>query len=167
MPKYLPARLTQYVLNNFYTRNALRTASLKTKLRLSSNDLKWRRSPVPSRYAGEVASSRCHTRRIAWDSLNHAGSGKWTSNALAPTFCDIGPAPRTNIGKLTAFTVGCALAQHSVSFVGTKPNVFWPPATLASRARSGFNAFATQYSPREPTFGTRDTMGCGGLGKSA
>ena len=46
-------------------------------------------------------------------------------------------------------------------------NVFGRSATLASPARSGFVDFATQYSLRGPTFGTRATMGGGGLGKSA
>ena len=37
MPKYVPAGLTQYVLNNF-RRSPLRTTSLKTTFRLPSND---------------------------------------------------------------------------------------------------------------------------------
>ena len=54
-----------------------------------------------------------------------------------------------------------------MSFPGTTANVFWRRATLASHARSDFAATATRCSPREPTFGARATMGCGGLEKSA
>ena len=43
---------------------------------------------------------------------------------------------------------------------------FWRRATLVSHARSGSAATAIRRSPREPTFGTRATMGCGGFEKS-
>ena len=62
---------------------------------------------------------------------------------------------------------GCALTPHNVSFPGITANVFWRPATLASHAQSGFAATAARCSPRDPTFDTRATMGCGGLEKSA
>ena len=97
---------------------------------------------------------------------NRPGSGKWTFTSLTPTFCVIEPALRTSTAKPTAFTAGCALARHSESFPGTTANVFWRRATLASHAQSGFAATATRCSPREPTFDTRATMGCGGLAKS-
>ena len=42
---------------------------------------------------------------------------------------------------------------------------FWRWTTLVSHARSGSAATAIRCSPREPTFGTRATMGCGGLEK--
>ena len=58
--------------------------------------LEERRAPAISRSGHEVESSRCYTRRIGWDSPNHPGSEKWASNSLAPTFCVIGPALRTN-----------------------------------------------------------------------
>ena len=57
MPKYLPAGLTQYVLNNFSKKSPL-TTSLKTTFRLLFNDSKWRRSPDTNRFAVEVGSSR-------------------------------------------------------------------------------------------------------------
>ena len=166
MPKYLPAGLTRYVLNTF-SKNPLRTTSLKTTFRRPLNDSKWRRSPFTSGSGGEVESSRCYTRRIRWDSPNRTGSGKWTSNSLAPTFCVIGPALRTSTAKPSAFTAGCGLARPTVSFPGTTVTVFGRQATLASHARNVFGATATQCSPREPTFGTRATMGYRGLEKSA
>ena len=135
--------------------------------RLPSNDWRWRRSPATSWSGDEVESSRCYTRRIGWDSRNHPGSGKWTYNSLAPTFCVIGLALRMSTAKSTALTAGCALVRHSVSFPGTTGNVFWRRATLASHERSGFAATAKRCSPREPTVGTRATMGCGGLEKIA
>ena len=100
-------------------------------------------------------------------SPSRPGSGKWTSNSLAPTFCVTGPALRTRTAEPTTFSAGCALARHSVGFPGTTANVFWRQATLASHARSGFSATAARRSPREPTFGRRVTMGYGGLEKSA
>ena len=154
MPKPLPAGLTQYVLNNF-SKKSLRTTSLETTFWLPSNDSKWRRSPATSRSGGEVESSRCYTRRIGRGSPNHHGSEKWTSNSLAPTFCVIGPALQTSTAKPTAFTAGCALARHSVSFPGITANVFG--------VRLRFATTTTRCSPRETTFGTRATMGYGGL----
>ena len=67
---------------------------------------------------------RCYRRRIGWDSPNHPGGEKWTSNSLAPTTCVIGPALRTSTAKPTAFTPGCALVRHSVSFPGTTERFF-------------------------------------------
>ena len=78
MPKYLPAGLMQYVLNNF-PRSPFRTTSLETTFRFPSIDERWRRSPNTSRSGDEVASSRCYTRRIGWDSPNYLWNGKWTS----------------------------------------------------------------------------------------
>ena len=114
-----------------------------------------------------MESSRFYARRIGWNSPNCPGGGKWTYNSFAPTFFVIGPDLRTSTAKLTAFTDRCALARHSLSFAGTTASVFWRRATLASHAQSGFDDTATRCSPREPTFGTRVTMACGGLEKSA
>ena len=41
------------------------------------------------------------------------------------------------------------------------------PGHAPSHVRSGFAAIATRCSPKEPTFGTRATMGCSGLEQSA
>ena len=114
-----------------------------------------------------MESSRCCSRLVGCDSPNHPGSRKWTSNSLALAFCVFGPALRTSTAKPTALTTGCALEWHCASFPGTKVNVFWRRATLASHARRGVAASATRCSPREPTFGARAPMGCGGLEKSA
>ena len=58
MPKYLPARLTQYVLNNFSKKSPPYHLLLKTTFRLLFNDSKWRRSPDTNRFAVEAGSSR-------------------------------------------------------------------------------------------------------------
>ena len=92
MPKYLPVGLTQYVLNIF-PRSPRRTTSLKTTFRLLSNGWRWSRSPVISRYGGEVASSRCYTRHTGRDSPNLPGSGKWTSTSPAPHLALLGRNP--------------------------------------------------------------------------
>ena len=112
-----------------------------------------------------MASSRCYTRRIGWDPPNRPGSGKWTFTSPAPTFCVIGPALRTSTAKPTAFTAGCGLVQHSVSSPGTTGKVFSRRATHVFHARSGSAATTIWCSPKEPTFGTRATMGYGGLEK--
>ena len=88
-PKYLPAGLTQYVLNIF-PRSPYHTTSLKTTFRPPSNGWKWSRSSAISRSGDEVASSRCYTRRIGPDSLNLPGSGKWTSTPPVPTLTLLG-----------------------------------------------------------------------------
>ena len=121
------------------------------------------RTPVGPRT--RWASSRCYTRRIGWDSPNHPGSGKWTSTSPAPTCCVIGLALLTS--NLTAFTVGCGLVRQSVSSPGTTGNVFEHRVALVSHARSDSAATTIRCFPREPTFGSRATMGCGGLEKSA
>ena len=74
-----------------------------------------------------------------------------------------GPAPPHQ----SPCTVRCACVRHIVRFPGTTANVFWRPATLLSHAWGGFAANATRCSPRESTFGTRATMGCGGFEQSA
>ena len=66
----------------------------------------------------------------------------------------------------TAFTTGCGLVRRSVSSPGTTRSVFWHRTTLEPHARSGSAATATRCSPREPAFGTRATMACGGLTKN-
>ena len=165
MPKYLPAGRMQYALNNFSNKSPPYHLT-QDYVSAPLHQLEVERSPATGRSGDEVASLRCYTRRIGWDSPNHPGSGKWTSNSLAPTFCVIGLKLRTITAKPTASTVGCALVPHSVSFPGTTVNFFWRRATLASHARSGSTATAIRCSPREPTFGTRAMMGCGGLEKS-
>ena len=65
----------------------------------------------------------------------------------------------------TAFTSGCGLVGRSISSPGTTASVFWHRTTLEPHARSGSAATATRCSPREPAFGTRVTMACGGLKK--
>ena len=74
-PSATPAGLRQNVLNNF-RRSFRRTTSLKMTFRLPSNGRRWSRSPLTSRYRGEVAPSRCYTRCIGQDSPNLPGSGK-------------------------------------------------------------------------------------------
>ena len=62
----------------------------------------------------------------------------------------------------TTFTAGCGMVRRSVSSPGTTGSVYWHRTTLEPHARSGSAATATRCSPREPVFGTRATMACGG-----
>ena len=66
----------------------------------------------------------------------------------------------------TAFTARCGLVRRSVSSPRSRRSVFWCRATLVPHAQSSSAATVTRFSLREPTFGTRATMGCGGLEKS-
>ena len=55
-------------------------------------------------------------------------------------------------------------AQRKLSRNHREP--FWHRTTLEPHARSGSAGTATRCSPREPAFGTRATIACGGLKKS-
>ena len=57
MPRYLPAGLTQYLLNNF-SKKSPRTTLLKTMFRFLFNDSRWERTPDTNRFVVEVGSSR-------------------------------------------------------------------------------------------------------------
>ena len=81
----------------------------------------------------------------------------------------VGPASRffvvIPVAQPTAFTaVRIAAEQHKL-FRNHKERLFWHRTTLEPHARSGSVATTTRCSPREPTFGTRATMACGGLEK--
>ena len=82
----------------------------------------------------------------------------------------VGPASRLFVvlpfAQPTDFTAGCGLVWRGVVAPGTTESVFWHRTTLEPHARSGSAATATRCSPREPVFGTRATMACGGLEKS-
>ena len=125
MPKYLPAGLTQYVFNIF-PRRPCSTTSLKTTFQPPSNGWGWSRSPVISRYEGQV-SSRCYTRRIGRNSPNLPGSEKLTSTSPAPTSCDIGSEPRTSTAKLTVYTTECESGRHSASSPAPTEKKFLAP----------------------------------------
>ena len=168
MPNYLPAGLTQYLLNNFPVKSTpYHVTQDDVSAPLQRLEVEKITGHQSVRGLGGVIAVLMETTRIGWDPPNRSGSGKWTFNSLAPTFCIIESALRTSTAKPTVFTAGCALVRHNVSFLGTTGKVFWRRATLASHVWSGFAATATRCSPREPTFGTRATMSCGGLNKSA
>ena len=91
-------------------------------------------------------------------------------NALHHHRPAVGPANRRFVvlpfAQPTAFTAGCGLMRRSVSSPGTTGSVLWHRTTLEPHARSGSAATAARCSPREPAFGTRAAMGCGGLKNS-
>ena len=114
-----------------------------------------------------MGSPRYYTTHIGRDSLNLPRSGKWTSISPAPTSCVIGPAHRTRIAKPTASTAERGSERHSESSPATAGKVSWRRATLVLPASIGSVATTTRHFLREPTFGTRETMGYIGLEKSA
>ena len=81
----------------------------------------------------------------------------------------VGPASRLFVvlpfAQPTAFTAGYGLVRRSVSSLGTTGSVFLHRTTLEPHARSGSDATVTRCSLREPAFGARATMACGGLKK--
>ena len=164
MPKYLPAGLTQYVLNNFSKKSPRHNTSFKTTFRCPSNGWGWSRSPVISRYGDEVATSRCNTRHVGRDYQNLPGSGKWTSSFPAPTSCVIGPGPRTSTAESTASIAECGSGGTARALLQQRGTFPTAGLRLCSPRRL---ANTTRYLLREPTFVTRETTGYGGLEKSA
>ena len=171
MPKYLPAGLTQYVLNYFC--QEVPSVPRRSRRRFGS---------PPTTGGGEDhwplvgPGTRWRHRGAIQDALgdfpNYPVSGKWTSTSPAPTFGVVVPAFRASTAKPTAFTAGCVLVRHSASSPGTMGSVFYRRATLVTHPRSRSTANTIRFSPREPTLGTIDdglwvqlTMGCGGLRK--
>ena len=88
----------------------------------------------------------------------------------AMRYSTVGPASRIFVvlpsSQQTVYTAGCGLVRNSVSSLGTTGSVFWRRAMLMSHVRSGSVATAIRCFPRELTFGTMATMGCGGSEKS-
>ena len=122
MLKYLQAGLTKYVLDKVFNKSPSYHVT-RDDVSTPLQRLEVEQSPVISRYEGEVALSRCCTRRIGRDSLNLPGSGKWTSTSPAFTSCVIGPEPRTSTAKPTASTAECGLRRHSAISPATTGNV--------------------------------------------
>ena len=165
MPKYLPAGLTQYVLNNiskkfrpYHVNQDDDSAPLQ---QLEAEKITGHRS-VRGR-GGDIAV----LYRTHWVGLFEPSWEREIDLQLSRTkMLHYWVGTPDQHRQPTAFTAGCALARHSVSFPGITANVFWRRATIASHARGGFAGTVTRCSPREPTFGTRATMGCGGMEKS-
>ena len=127
----------------------LRITSLKTTFRLPSNDKRWTISPDTSPSEDEGASSRCYTRRIGWGSPKNSWEREMDLHLSGSHIFRL--YRRMRIGA----------AQRDLS--RNNGECFWHRATPVSFARSGFAATAILCSIREPIFGTRATMGCGGL----
>ena len=120
MPKYLPAGLTQYVLNIFSKKSPpchVTQDDVSTFLqRLKVEKITGHQS-VRERGGFIAVLYKTH-----WAGLSEPS---WEPEMdLAPTFCVIGPALRTSTAKPTAFAAGCALVRHSVSFPATTVNPF-------------------------------------------
>ena len=78
-----------------------------------------------------------------------------------------GSAFRISIAKPTVCTAGCELVLHNENFLGVTTSVSWRPATAKFRRQTGFADTAPRCILTKPTFGTRATTSCGGLGRSA
>ena len=122
VPKYLPAGLMQYVLNNVSKTSPpyhVTQDDVSTHLhRLEVDQLTGHQS-----VRGEVASWWSYTIRIGLESPNLPARGKWTLTSPPPTYCVIGPEPRSSTAKPTASTAECGSGQHSASSPATTGNV--------------------------------------------
>ena len=106
--KYLPAELTQYVLNIFFMKSRPHHVT-QTTFRLFFKDSKWGRSPATNRFAVEVG----HGGGTGQISLDRPWSGKLTSSSLTTRYCATGPAVRIRTAKPTVCTAGCELVLHN------------------------------------------------------
>ena len=161
-PKHLTAGLTQYVLNNFAKKSPpYHVTQDYVSAPLQQPDVERHTGHQSVRGRGGVTAVLL---KAHWAGLSEPSwEREMDLQRYRTHICVIGPALRTCTAKPSAFTDGCTLERHSVNFPRTTANVSWRPATLASHARSGVAATAARCSPREPTSGTRATMGCGGL----
>ena len=143
-----------------------RTTSFKTTFRLLFKDSnKWRRSPDTNRFAVEVGSSRCCTRRTGRVSLDRPGSRKWTSSFFGTRYCAAGRTLLTSTAKPTACTAGCELVQHNGHVLGTTASDFWRMDAAAFLAQNGFAATALRCFPYEAHFWYQSDHGLWWLGK--
>ena len=171
MPKYLPAGLTQCVLNNF-SKNPPRATSLKTTFRLLFKTRRGEdhRTPIGSRSRwGHLGHFR--DVRTGQVSLDRPGSGKWTPSFSATRCRAPGPALRISAAPnqhrqtnrlYRRMRIGAAQRE----LLGVTASDSWRPATAAFLALNGLAATAQRCFPLEPSFGTRATTVCGGLGRS-
>ena len=166
MPKYLPVGLTQYVLNNFPKKSppchVIQDAVSAPLEQLEVEKITGHKS-VRGRGGVTAVLYKTHWVGLSEPSWERE-MGLQLSRTHSLRYWASIPGQHRQTNRLSA---GFALARYSVSFPGTTGNVFWRQTTLASHSRSGFTATATRCFPREPTFGTKATMGCGGLDKSA
>ena len=108
MPEYLPAGLTQYMLDDISKASPpyhVTQEDVSTPLqRLEVEQITGHQSvrgrgglttvQYKTLWAGFTASPRCNTKRFGRDSRNLPGSWKWTSASSAPDVCVIGaPLP--------------------------------------------------------------------------
>ena len=114
-----------------------------------------------------MASSRCYTRRNRRDSPNLPRSGKGTSTSPAPTYCVNRREHPTSIAQPTSSTAECGSGQHSASSPTTTGNVSYRRAKPVFPVPVGSISTTIQYFLSERTFGARETIGYGGLEKSA
>ena len=164
-PKHLTAGLTQYVLNNFAKKSPpYHVTQDYVSAPLQQPDVERLTGHQSVRGRGGVTAVLL---KAHWAGLSEPSwEREMDLQRYRTHICVIGPAFRTSTAKPTVFTAGCGLVRHSVSSPGTTGSVFCRRATLVFHARSGSGVTAIRYSPREPTFGSRVTMGCGSLEKS-
>ena len=105
-------------------------------------------------------------KRCSWRSRTKT-TAMINSRWLGARNCAPGRALRTSTAKPTACTAGCELVLHNGNFLGTTASDFWRMDTAAFLAQNGLAATALRCFPTQPTFGTRATIVCVGLGRLA
>ena len=157
MPKYLPAELTQYVLNIFSKESLpyhVTQDDVSAPLqRLEVEKITGHQS-VPGRGGVIAVRYKTHSMGLSEPSWEREIDLKHSRNHILPT----GPAPRTNDAKPTAVSAECASVRHSVSFYRTEADIFWRPGTLASRAWS-VRRFRDKILPKGVRFWYEDDDG--------
>ena len=156
MPKYLPAGLTLYVLNNVSKKSPPYHVTQYNVL-----DLPPTAGGGADHWSSVGTGARWRHRGAIQDALDGTlrtflGEG----NGPPPLAFDIiEPEPRINIAKPTASTVECGSGRHSASSPATTGNVSYRQATSVFSGPICSVATTTQYFLSEPTFDTKETMG--------
>ena len=162
IPKYLPAGRTQYALNNFSNKSppyhVTRNDVLNPLQRLEAEQITGHQSV---RGRGGVIAVLYKTH---WAEPSESFWEREMDLHLSRSdTCAIGPESRISTAKPTSFTDECGSGRHSASSPATTGKVSYRRATPVFPASMGSVATTTRYFLKEPTFGTRETMGHGGL----
>lgn len=121
----------------------------------------WKRSPAINRFVVGVGSSRWCARRIGLGTPSQRENGRLASSSHVTRSCSTRLALRTRTGKPTACTVRCTQGMHNGSALVLTSKEFWPLATVACRALTGYATAPLRYSTLGPMIGTKLTVACG------
>ena len=129
MPKYLPAGLTQYVLNNFFSQKSppyhVTQDDVSTPLQRPEVEKITGHQSVGGRGGVIAVMYETHWAGLSGPSWER----EWTCRFFATRYCVTGRALPTSTAKPTACTPGCELVLHNGNFLGVAASVSWRPAS--------------------------------------